>query len=622
MENRNAKRDEGINELDPQEYGRRIAAYNAETKDLSLKQLVLAKDRCLAEGYYWRQMPIKEERPSDYQVFYAKLLQIAVNAREVLRHVAGSPTVKDSGECMAGIYAPEGFPTALSTGVLLRVYSMSRLVRFMALNDYENDPRITDNDFFFNDIPHYGGQFPEDQFIVLPVFHQAQLVAWVRAVSHETVPRVGDAGGYRSNAASRCHVTMPLALSKMTWDDVVPPNIESAVGRGAEAADIWAMDTEAKMTSCTYMREAIHKLIESYGIDFFSEAMQEIVEDGRRAGLAKVLEQFLPKKCMAGAPIPAAKALADREKLPARPHLWKGPDMARFMKGDVQIVVPGVVPDINTDEYDLIEFCKASAVDFGDPLERNPQLVIRDLANGITAWRTAKELFGVVVRKTGPLLGDVECDMAETSKLRGELRSERRTLAVPAEGYVAVQRERLLKGDIPRVCALMINDMLRFSPEWRDWFKKGWRLPAEFEQIPLSVEDRSVRIEAGIDERRDTANRSQTGQHKCCGTSRAEIPDKILGRLQEHLYVVQEHGRKVISCECGHELGCCETNWKYRALVYGRNFKDIYPGILEQHQDWCLFREFYCPRCLRQLEVEGVPQGVPFLCGTGPDLEG
>jgi len=37
---------------------------------------------------------------------------------------------------------------------------------------------------------------------------------------------------------------------------------------------------------------------------------------------------------------------------------------------------------------------------------------------------------------------------------------------------------------------------------------------------------------------------------------------------------------------------------------------------------WTVLREFYCPGCATQLDVEVVPRGYPFVFNFVPDIEG
>lgn len=101
--------------------------------------------------------------------------------------------------------------------------------------------------------------------------------------------------------------------------------------------------------------------------------------------------------------------------------------------------------------------------------------------------------------------------------------------------------------------------------------------------------------------------------------------EPILVCLQEHLFVVQrDDGSRVVRCDCGHEFGDYRVNWKEKALVYERDPRDglVYRGPRAADPDWHVLREFYCPGCATQLDVEMAPKGYPFVFNFLPDLDG
>lgn len=100
--------------------------------------------------------------------------------------------------------------------------------------------------------------------------------------------------------------------------------------------------------------------------------------------------------------------------------------------------------------------------------------------------------------------------------------------------------------------------------------------------------------------------------------------ERILLPLQEHLYVVEKERRRIIKCSCGYEYGDYQENWKLKALVYERDATDgeVYVGPRACDPAWMVLREFYCPGCGTQLEVEAVPPGHPFLLNQIPDIDG
>ena len=104
---------------------------------------------------------------------------------------------------------------------------------------------------------------------------------------------------------------------------------------------------------------------------------------------------------------------------------------------------------------------------------------------------------------------------------------------------------------------------------------------------------------------------------------RVSWPERILVPLQEHLYVVEADPVPLVKCRCGHEFGDYRRDWKEEALVYERDAQDgeVFVGPRGAPSDWVVLREFYCPGCAAQLDVEVVPLGYPFVHNFVPDLE-
>ncbi len=93
-----------------------------------------------------------------------------------------------------------------------------------------------------------------------------------------------------------------------------------------------------------------------------------------------------------------------------------------------------------------------------------------------------------------------------------------------------------------------------------------------------------------------------------------------------HLYIVRKQdGRRVVKCDCGHEFGSYQENWKLNASIRVRNtdeeLQEIYPELMHCDPEWMELREYFCPGCWSLLEVEAVPPGYPVVFDFLPDLE-
>ena len=106
--------------------------------------------------------------------------------------------------------------------------------------------------------------------------------------------------------------------------------------------------------------------------------------------------------------------------------------------------------------------------------------------------------------------------------------------------------------------------------------------------------------------------------------ARVAFKDEIILPLSIHLFIVKGKNGKVVKCSCGHVFCDYKTNWKEEAIVYVRDdeekLDEIFKGPTKCDPEWMVLREFYCPGCGVQLEVEAVPPGYPLIFNFKPDL--
>lgn len=106
---------------------------------------------------------------------------------------------------------------------------------------------------------------------------------------------------------------------------------------------------------------------------------------------------------------------------------------------------------------------------------------------------------------------------------------------------------------------------------------------------------------------------------------RVSWPEAILLPLSPNLFIVQKGSDRIVKCRCGHEFGDYRVNWKLSANIYVRDteekLKEVYRGIEQPDPGWTQIREYSCPGCGSQLEVEAMPRGAPPDFEFLPDLD-
>jgi len=106
---------------------------------------------------------------------------------------------------------------------------------------------------------------------------------------------------------------------------------------------------------------------------------------------------------------------------------------------------------------------------------------------------------------------------------------------------------------------------------------------------------------------------------------RVDFKDPILLPLTPALFIVAKNKDRVVKCRCGYDFGDYRINWKVSALIYVRDTKEsireVFKGRESPDPKWCQIREYICPGCGTQLEVEAVPRGCPPDFDFLPDLD-
>jgi N-methylhydantoinase B/acetone carboxylase alpha subunit len=312
----------------------------------------------------------------------------------------------------------------------------------------------------------------------------------------------------------------------------------------------------------------------------------------------------------------------------------------------------------------------------GDPLLRPAAAVAADVREGHLLPRFAFDVYGVVLDEVALTVDDVDA----TETRRREIRAQRLARAVATRDWMAAERERILAADMIAPLIDMYGESMKLSPRWAAEYRGFWDLDPAFEFAgavtptvavdhakpgrvdpdqavaqflatcraaerpePLAVGGAAGRalepetLAALYDERltrrevRDIQsgykNPDRFDQWLELLQSRARYDERILLPAGEGLNIVAVPGRDpVVRCDCGHDFCDWRDNWKLDAVVYVRrsdeSLREVYPAMAHGDPDWMELREYYCPSCARQLEVEALPPGYPVVHEFLPDLEG
>jgi acetophenone carboxylase len=255
-------------------------------------------------------------------------------------------------------------------------------------------------------------------------------------------------------------------------------------------------------------------------------------------------------------------------------------EVRQMLKGEYIPGAPSIAARISK-EGDIIMHSSIGGGGMGDPLERDPEMIVKDVRNGYATLEVARNAYQVAIDPD-----TLTIDQEKTRALRNQKIRERLEKGIQGGEFLKQLVDRRKNGGLPGVASAFMKETSDFCEAFRDQLKKEEALSKEF---PKPI-DNGKKIE------------------------------KELFGLTLYVNVGQlEDGTIVTYCnECGHIYGKIEHNFKYFCLVHERDAQEVLPGPesddrMAPDKDWCVFREFYCPSCGRQVEVEATPPGTPIV---------
>jgi len=264
-------------------------------KEVSLKErLALSEQRIRETGFYEADLSLKDSDPITFEVLFTRMLQTLTNAREVALSISASPSTREQGEIIFGLYTPEGDAICLSTGLMIHVHTISRAIKWMIENDYETLVGIDDGDYFFNNDSFIGGGHPSDQMLITPLFIDGRLEGWVGGLTHVTETGAVEPGAMGSSFTSRFAEGLIMPCIKIGTGDTLRKDLDILVDRGVRSSTSWLADNRAKLTGDMIIRDKLKQLVNDVGLEFYRKISREYIEDTLRATREKVRRSLFP----------------------------------------------------------------------------------------------------------------------------------------------------------------------------------------------------------------------------------------------------------------------------------------------------------------------------------------
>lgn len=225
--------------------------------------------------------------PATFEVLKNSLFSIATEMKVVLARTAYSPILKAAGDYSCGIFDTTGAMVAQGPDLPIHLGSMPDAVAAV-VQAYDD---FAPGDAFIHNDPYFGGSHLPDMNVIMPAFHEEQLLGFSCVRAHW--PDVGSAtpGSY-GVVTEVFGEGLRLPPVRLFRNDEMNPELERVIFANVRAASERRGDLDAQMAANRRAGARLNALAGKYGADTLVDAMAEVIDYSER--MMRTLLEALP----------------------------------------------------------------------------------------------------------------------------------------------------------------------------------------------------------------------------------------------------------------------------------------------------------------------------------------
>ncbi|WP_131787552.1 hydantoinase B/oxoprolinase family protein [Protofrankia symbiont of Coriaria ruscifolia] len=208
-------------------------------------------------------------------------LQTACNESFGMVEQMGAAPGAKAGDLISGVWTASG-DLALSSvgGVLVFSVLTQHPVKFI-LKYWANEPTvgIREGDVFMHNDARYGNVHNTDQSIVIPVFHDGQLICFTGAIVHEGENGATEPGGMPSAAESPFDEGLKLSPIKVGENYTFRRDLMTFLQNSVREPKLQLEGMKAKLFAAVRMKDRIQDAIAEYGVDAVAATLRRTLTD-------------------------------------------------------------------------------------------------------------------------------------------------------------------------------------------------------------------------------------------------------------------------------------------------------------------------------------------------------
>jgi N-methylhydantoinase B len=218
--------------------------------------------------------------PVTFEILRHKLEAINEEQAIALKDVSVSPIVTAASDFNNALYTADGRIASMGPQVVFHSGAMPIVLRHVM----EEFPQaeIGEGDMFVVNDPYYGAVHHPDVSLVAPIHHAGKLIAWAGVAAHQVDMGGMSVGSISARAREKQQEGLMMPPIKLIEAGVLRRDVWRLILNMTRQPQMVGLDLRGFIASNSVARERLLELIERYGADTITTAMEELIRYSER----------------------------------------------------------------------------------------------------------------------------------------------------------------------------------------------------------------------------------------------------------------------------------------------------------------------------------------------------
>lgn len=226
--------------------------------------------------------------PITFSIIRHRLYRVVEEAVITLKHVSGSAITNEGHDLMVSLYQPDGSLLLGGVGFLHHLTSAAEACKAIIRRF---DGQIHEDDVFLLNDPFTAALHTSDIYLLAPIHHRGQLVAWSACFVHVYDIGAMNPGGFAPEARDVYSEGFSSPGLKLVDRGELRQDLWDTLLNMVRSPEMVALDLRSMIACNNVAKERMLALVEKYGADAIAEAGATLIENSEQ-GLRRRLREL------------------------------------------------------------------------------------------------------------------------------------------------------------------------------------------------------------------------------------------------------------------------------------------------------------------------------------------